>query len=138
MVLEIKTGHEKSSLGCKKSLVEFEKDRGCKKKYIKILFSFLFFFLVFSQKAHTETTRTGTRTQTQTQTQTHHSISDEQSDCQSHFVRHQCQEMIDNSPEVPREYFLNCSETNKQVKETGKKISGRFGKNQDSETLSPS
>ena len=83
--------------------------------YTKILFLFLFYSL-FTQ-AHAELTNPGTATG-------HHSVSSAQSDCQSRFARNKCQKMIDNSPDVPREYFLNCSETNKQVKVACLKAAG--------------
>ena len=127
MILKIKASHGKSFIeNYKKVLIdsrqtrstlpdgygEPEKIQKFNRKYIKILLFFLFFSLAFFQKAHTETTRT------RTTTQSHHHISPGQSDCQSRFAKNQCQKMINASPEVPREYFLNCSETNKQVRVT--------------------
>ncbi len=85
---------------------------------MKILLFFLFSFFSFFPEGHTETTRS------ETGIQSHHSISDEQLDCQSRFVRYKCQKMIDASPEVPREYFLNCSETGKQIKVACLKAAG--------------
>ncbi len=97
-------------------MVEFEKSQGLNK--MKTLLFFLFLFFGFFPEGHTETTRS------ETGTRSHHSISDEQSDCQSRFARYKCQKMIDASPEVPREYFLNCSETDKQIKVACLKAAG--------------
>ena len=99
------------------SIKNCEKQRVFNVKCMKSFFFFLlFFFVIFSQKAHAELTEIMEDGEIDDEgTVIEYHVANQQSACQSRFRKHQCQKMIDNSPEIPREYFLNCSQVNKQV-----------------------